>query len=116
LDRRARSYLHANCSICHIAAGGGNSAFDAEINAKPDEARLIDAVPVHARFGLDDARVIAPGRPEASVLLHRMSFRGRGQMPPLASGLVDREAVELLQAWIAQLPEPTSGAAPKNDE
>lgn len=116
LDHRARSYLHANCSICHIAAGGGNAAFDAEINAKPDEARLIDAAPVHSHFGLEDARVIAPGRPQASVLLHRMSLRGRGQMPPLASSLVDREAVELLRAWISQLPALPSGAAPKGKE
>jgi hypothetical protein len=60
--------------------------------------------------------VIAPGRPQASVLLHRMSLRGRGQMPPLASSLVDREAVELLRAWIAQLPAPPSVAAPEDDK
>jgi mono/diheme cytochrome c family protein len=102
---RARSYLHANCSICHVAAGGGNAAMDLEINAKPDEVRVIDARPVHASFGIEDPRIVAPGDPERSLLLYRVARRGHGQMPPLASSIVDEEAVALLRAWIEQLPD-----------
>jgi uncharacterized repeat protein (TIGR03806 family) len=104
LGLRARSYLHANCSICHVEAGGGNSAMDLEINAEADEVRVIDARPVHTTFGIEDARIVAPGRPDRSVLLYRMERRGHGQMPPLASSLVDSRAVSLLRAWIEQLP------------
>ena len=46
---------------------------------------------------------VDPGHPERSVLLERMSKRGRGQMPPLATSLVDDEAVRLLRAWIESL-------------
>ncbi len=52
---------HANCSNCHVEAGGGNAQFSAEIDAKPEQQRLLDAKPVHTTFGLTDARLIAPG-------------------------------------------------------
>lgn len=104
LDLRARSYLHANCSFCHVAAGGGNSAVDFEIVAKPDKALLIDGPPVHQTFGVDNARIVAPGRPDRSLVLHRMGRRGPGQMPPLASALIDEQALHVLRDWIEQLP------------
>jgi hypothetical protein len=39
--------------------------------------------------GAPDHRVIAPGLPTNSMLLTRISTRGPGQMPPLASSLLD---------------------------
>ena len=38
LEARARSYLHANCSICHMQAGGGNAQMDLEYSASLQEA------------------------------------------------------------------------------
>jgi mono/diheme cytochrome c family protein len=106
LDVRARSYLHANCSYCHVAAGGGNSAVDFEIVAAPDKALLIDAAPVHTNFNIDGAKIVASGSPERSLVVERMGRRGRGQMPPLASTIVDQRAVDLIREWIKQLPPP----------
>ena len=37
------------------------------------------------------------------MLLHRLSDRGRGQMPPLVSNHVDDAAVKLFRDWIAGL-------------
>lgn len=103
LTRRARSYLHVNCSQCHVEAGGGNAAFDVEFVTPLNKMKLIDAQPVHDRFGIANARLIAPGRPEDSVLLRRISCRGPGQMPPLATSIVDDAGVELLRGWVKQL-------------
>ena len=100
LDRRARAYLHANCAQCHVAAGGGNSQIDVEFTTASEKTRLFDVRPVHDTYGLPDARLIAPGSPERSVLLHRMSHRDRGHMPPLATSIVDRDAVNLMKEWI----------------
>lgn len=79
---------------------------DLEISAEPGKALIVDAAPVHTKFGIDDARIVAPGQPERSVLLHRLQQRGRGQMPPLATSLVDTQAVELLREWISELTPP----------
>jgi len=105
LEARAHSYLHTNCSICHVASGGGNAQFDVHITIPRDKKKVIEARPQHATFGLPDAMIVAPGRPDASVLLHRVSGRGKGsgEMPPLGSNHVDKEAVEMLRDWIAGL-------------
>ena len=104
LQTRATSYLHANCANCHVEAGGGNAQFSAEIDAKPDQVRLYDVRPVHTSFDITDARLIAPGAPERSLLLSRMQRRGHGQMPPMATNQIDGQAIELIRQWIQQMP------------
>jgi glucose/arabinose dehydrogenase len=103
LDARARSYLHANCAHCHVEAGGGNAAFNAEFTVKRDKTNLFDVKPMHHTFDLRDAKLIAVGHPEQSVLLHRLIHKGTGQMPPLATSVVDQEAAILLREWIAKM-------------
>lgn len=103
LTARARSYLHANCAQCHVGAGGGNSQIDLHYATAFDQTKLLDAEPLHHKFDLSDPRLVAPGHPERSVLLHRLLIRGPGQMPQLATSLVDEPAVELLREWIRQL-------------
>jgi glucose/arabinose dehydrogenase len=112
LTLRARSYLHANCAQCHVENGGGNSQIDLEFTTAPDKMKLIDEPPQHDSFGLPGARLIAPGRPEASVLLHRVACRGPGQMPPLATSRVDEAAVGLLREWIRQMPPRRKAGVP----
>ncbi len=104
LQTRATSYLHANCANCHVEAGGGNAQFSAEIDAKPDQVRLYDVRPVHTSFDIADARLVAPGAPERSLLLQRMQRRGHGQMPPMATNQIDLPAIELIRQWIQQMP------------
>ena len=101
VNLRARSWLHANCSICHVEAGGGNAKMELGFTTAADKMRLINEPPMHDAYGLPDARLVAPGHPERSVLLSRVGRRGPGQMPPLSSNRVDGAAVELLRAWIA---------------
>jgi hypothetical protein len=72
LNLRARSYLHANCAQCHVEAGGGNAQMELEFTTKLQDMRVVDVKPVHHTYDLPDAKLIAPGHPERSVLLHRM--------------------------------------------
>jgi putative heme-binding domain-containing protein len=104
LEERVRAYLHVNCSVCHVEAGGGNATMELAITAPREKMRLIGARPLHDTFGIADAMLVAPGDPDRSVLVHRLARRGRGQMPPLVSNRVDDRAVALIRAWIAGLP------------
>lgn len=105
LELRARSYLHANCSHCHVEAGGGNSAITLRSTTKTDQTHLIGVEPLHDKFGLTNALLVAPGAPERSILLQRVLRVGQGQggMPPLAKSIVDEPAVKMLGEWIKQL-------------
>jgi hypothetical protein len=59
---------------------------------------------VHGRIGPRGNKVVERGAPERSELLLRMARRGAGRMPPLATELLDDEALRVLNAWIAELP------------
>lgn len=110
LTARARSYLRANCSICHIEAGGGNAQMNLEFLTPLAKAKFVDEKPLHHKFDLTDPRIVTPGHPDRSTLLTRLTRRGErsGQMPQLATSLVDQKAVELFREWIASLPKADS--------
>jgi uncharacterized repeat protein (TIGR03806 family) len=112
LTLRARSYLHANCAQCHVEAGGGNAQLQLEFGIPDDQMKLFDAAPLHHKFELADPRLVAPGDPERSILLERLRIRGRGQMPQLATNVVDERAVQLLKAWIESLPKEAPAEPP----
>jgi uncharacterized repeat protein (TIGR03806 family) len=103
LELRARTYLHVNCSVCHVEAGGGNSRMQLTLATPRDKMELLKARPQHDTFGMTSAMLVAPGAPERSVLLRRLSQRGRGQMPPLVTNQVDQAAIKLFHDWIARL-------------
>jgi uncharacterized repeat protein (TIGR03806 family) len=103
LEARARAYLHVNCAVCHIAAGGGNARMELGSGTPHEKLELIEARPQHDSFGLANAMLVAPGDSDRSVLVHRLATRGKGQMPPVWSNRVDKEAVALFRQWIAEL-------------
>jgi len=119
VERAALGYLHGNCGHCHNADGSpvpvdARFAQDVSLGAKSSEQVLRSLLDASSRFrapGLArDARVVAPGRPEASTLLWRIrSTNPQSQMPPLGVRALDREALDLLKRWInersSNLPE-----------
>jgi uncharacterized repeat protein (TIGR03806 family) len=104
LEARVRSYLHVNCSVCHVNEGGGNSKMELDLDSSTRRMNVIDTVPTHDRLGIPDARLVAPGSPDRSVLYRRISTRETNKMPPLVSTEVDREAVKMIGDWIRGLP------------
>jgi len=103
LDARARAYLHTNCSVCHVTNGGGNARIELGISTGRDKMNLIAGYPQHDTFGIQNALLLTPGEPQRSILYQRIARRGHGQMPPLVSNVVDRQAAELFHAWISRM-------------
>ena len=98
-----KTYFEVNCAICHVADGGGNSKMELGTKTPLAKAKLIDEPPVHENLGITDARLIAPGVPERSVLYKRITRRGEKQMPPISTNIVDKQGAELVKKWILSL-------------
>jgi uncharacterized repeat protein (TIGR03806 family) len=103
LERRARSYLHANCAHCHRKWGGGNAEFQLLATLPLNELGIVDVRPGHGTFGIPLARILPPGDPYRSVLFYRMAQVGPGRMPRIGSAIVDERALALVGEWIAHL-------------
>jgi glucose/arabinose dehydrogenase/mono/diheme cytochrome c family protein len=99
LEWRVRSYLAANCAQCHQPGGSGLGFWTANISTPTASAGLIGGA-LNNDYGDTNNRVFVPGSLSNSMMLTRISTRGPGQMPPLASSVLDTEAIQLVRAWI----------------
>jgi uncharacterized repeat protein (TIGR03806 family) len=102
LAERARAWLHANCSYCHRPGGVGEGGFDLRFDTPLAETAVCD-VPPEDDLGLTDARIVAPGAPERSVLATRIRSTGVSRMPPLGSAVIDEAGAALVEAWIRSI-------------
>lgn len=98
-EYRVRSYLEANCAYCHRPGGVVAAQWDARISTPGPQTEIINGE-LNNNFGNPAARVIAPGSLDNSILFHRVANLGSGHMPPLATAVVNTQAVNLLAAWI----------------
>ena len=106
VETRVRSYLDSNCAHCH-RPGGAQAQFDARFNTPLAQQGLINAVPMNP-LGIANARLIAPGAVERSLLHWRMTLTGTNQMPPLGRHLVDTDFVQDLERWIRNQTTPSA--------
>ena len=98
-EYRSRSYLEANCSYCHQPGGIISTIWDARINTAGPYNKIINGT-VNNNFGNTNNRVIKPGSLANSVLFQRIANMGSSHMPPLATAVVNTQAVALIAAWI----------------
>lgn len=99
VEYRVRSYLMANCAQCHQPGGSGLGFFDTRIYNPLSALNLIQGN-LNNQGGDDSNRVITPGSAARSMLLTRISAEGPGRMPPLASSVLDTQAIALVSRWI----------------
>lgn len=103
LEQRARSYLHSNCSGCHRP----NAVFaDMDLRFSTSFADT-DTCGVNATvgdLGVSGAQRIAPGNPDASVMLLRMETDDPDErMPTLGTNVEHEAATALIRSWISSL-------------
>ncbi len=100
VDKRARSYLHSNCAMCHRPNGPGQGPEDFRYSLPGLSIGAINVIPSQSDFGIPGARLIVPGSPEKSIVSHRMGTLELGRMPPLATSVVDASGLALINQWI----------------
>jgi len=106
LAARARAYLDGNCAHCHNAkAAASNSGLVLTYEATDPMAIGVGRRPVaagRASGGLDYD--ILPGKPDQSIMIHRMESTDPGtMMPELSRTLVDKDGVDLIRQYIASM-------------
>ncbi len=96
-----RSYLEVNCAYCHSPGGSAPSNWDAREVTPLALTGLINGLANNAGNNPGN-RLVVPGQPSLSVLLHRVAAsNGFSRMPPIASNVLDEEAIAQIQSWIA---------------
>ena len=114
VTRTALGYLSTNCGSCHnressIASLGLDLRQNppGTRNSEPGTAAAPECTAVGKRGHWvvpetpDASRVINPGHPESSAVIRRIkSRRPISQMPPIGTVVVDREAADVLTAWV----------------
>ncbi|HVH46666.1 MAG TPA: PQQ-dependent sugar dehydrogenase [Labilithrix sp.] len=99
LDKRARAWLHVNCSSCHRPGGGGRGAADLRYSMSLHDARVCNQLG-EAQIG-SAKWLLAAGSPELSLLATRpREPPGYFRMPPIGTTVVDEAGVGVLDAWI----------------
>lgn len=109
LAQRARAYLAVNCAHCHGRAGlASNSGLYLDWSETDPTALGVGKRPVAAGRGSGGREVsIAPGNPDASILVHRMAATDPGvMMPQIGRTLAHDEGVSLVSKWIAGMANP----------
>jgi hypothetical protein len=96
---RARSYLHANCAFCH-RPDGEFKTIDLRYDVTFKNTSLCNTIPAKGTQNVDGATNLTPGDPERSVIWLRMNTLELGRMPPLASYVLDHDAIALVGDWI----------------
>lgn len=104
VESRARAYLHVNCSPCHQPLGPARGGMDLRFDRPLADTGLCEAAEL-GDLGTRDGARVAPGAPEESVVVARMSRRDGEAMPPLASKVADEVGVDLISQWIESLDE-----------
>lgn len=103
---RAMAYLDINCAHCHSAEGPASTSGLFLTYDQTDPLKLgIHKTPVAAGKGAGSFTFdIAPGKPDESILVHRMKSTEVGvAMPELGRSTVHQEGVELIRQWIQGL-------------
>lgn len=104
---RARAYLDVQCAHCHSRGGpAASSGLYLDYAEAAPERLGVCKTPVAAGRGSGGLRYdIVPGRPEESILFHRMASREPDvMMPELGRSLRDDASLELVRSFIASLP------------
>jgi uncharacterized repeat protein (TIGR03806 family) len=107
VSKRARAYLDVNCAHCHRPGHFTRAQLDLRYATDIADTGLFGP-PTLGDFGIISAQLLTPGAAEQSVLYRRILTTGSQRMPPLATAVVDTQALTILSDWIVQIGQMTA--------
>lgn len=106
LEDRSRAYLDSNCGHCHNSLGPANTSA-VLLNLEETDPHKIGVCKTPTAAGQASANLeydIVPGKPDRSILIHRMTSTEAGiRMPELARSLLHKEGLDLVRAWVQSM-------------
>jgi hypothetical protein len=110
VEEAALGYMHGNCGDCHNKTSGIIVTVDMQLwqstaslgtvqNTNPYRTAVDQPSP-----GSTDTNRVVPGDADHSQVWIRMGVRGSGQMPPVATEVIDTVGRAKIAAWICSLP------------
>ena len=108
VDSRARAYLHANCAFCHQANGTGRGPANFHYLTSADAMGVCNIDPEAGDLSVNNAKLLTPLDPDASIISLRMKSQDVNRMPPIGTGITHAEGVALIDEWINGISECTS--------
>lgn len=118
---QALGYLHANCGHCHNPESFVYTTVPLRLWESTKSLGSVEETTGYMTTVLQgnsfrpSEHVIEPGRPDYSELFYRISRRGDGQMPPLATEYVDPVGEQKIRAWIESMPPKLDSGLPPMD-
>lgn len=111
VEKRALSYMQANCAICHRPAGE-YAALDLRWGVPFDKTGL--CLPIDRDMENPDLPKmrLVPGDPSKSAISFRMHSLEKTRMPKIGSKVVDPVGTQLIDDWISAMPATACGSAP----
>jgi uncharacterized repeat protein (TIGR03806 family) len=100
---RARAWLHTNCSHCHRPGGGTPTNLDLRYTTSLAQTNACDVAPQAGALGIANARLIAPGSADRSIIVARANRRDAAAMPPITSTRVDTAGIAVVSGWVNAL-------------
>jgi len=97
---RARAYFDVNCSQCHSPGGPAQVDIDFRVSTPLGQTSTVNVAPTNGDLGIADARRIAPGSKDRSIVWQRINSASGPRMPPIASHVIDKDAVTVIGNWI----------------
>ncbi|MCZ6673280.1 MAG: hypothetical protein O7C75_10125, partial [Verrucomicrobia bacterium] len=103
IDLKVRSYLDANCAVCHQPGGPSRGNFDLRFATDLVDQNLINAEPMAGNMDVDSARILIPGEPGKSILYLRAARSDFFRMPPVSVHGAISPVLPLMEEWIREM-------------
>jgi mono/diheme cytochrome c family protein len=101
-EERVNSFVHSNCSNCHNPQGTDRTSIDFSWQGT-EQWGTCDKDPEVSSLDVENAKLMAAGDPERSIIYKRLNTTEPYKMPPIGRSTISEEVVELFHNYITNV-------------